>query len=119
MMEFVNLLTTEEEIPKQVWTKFLLLLAPFAPFLAEELWKKNDGEFSIHQQNWPTYDEDLIKEDEVILVIQVNGKVRGNVKIASGTSEAEAIAEARKVENVSRFLEGEVKKVIFILTSFS
>ena len=72
----------------------LLLLAPFAPYITEELWARRGGAYSVHQQSWPTYDPELARAEEVVLVVQVDGKVRDRLTVPAGLSEADARAAA-------------------------
>ena len=86
MMIFVNAFTGVEAIPLASMRAFLVLLSPFAPHIASELWERlnakfTDGRGDITQQQWPAYDERLLVEDEVEIVIQVNGKLRDRVKM--------------------------------------
>ena len=71
----------------------VLLLAPFAPHITEELWQRRGGAYSVHQQSWPKYDPGLVRADTVTLVVQVDGKVRDRLELRAGTSE-EALKEA-------------------------
>ena len=93
----------------------LLLLAPFAPFIAEELWARRGGTYSVHTQPWPTYDPDIAKAQEVVLVVQVDGKVRDRLTVAAGVSEDAARSAALASEKVQERLRGrEVVKVIVV-----
>ncbi len=93
----------------------LLLMAPFTPHVAEELWAQQGHGYSIHQQSWPEYDAAKAAEDMVTLVVQVNGKVRDRVEVAAGISEADANTAAMNSESVQRALNGgSPKKMIFI-----
>ncbi|MBI2824996.1 MAG: leucine--tRNA ligase [Planctomycetia bacterium] len=93
----------------------LLLLAPFAPFISEELWARRGGSYSIHQQAWPSYDPALAKADEVTVVFQVDGKVRDKAVVAAGTSDRELDALARASEKVKEKIAGrKVVKVIVV-----
>lgn len=95
---------------------FLKLLAPFAPYMTEELWQREQtAEFkSIHWEPWPDYDEALIHKKNTNFIIQINGKMRGRVTLPVDASEQEVIAAARALEAVSRHLAGEPKKIIFV-----
>ncbi|MDD3647260.1 MAG: leucine--tRNA ligase [Candidatus Dojkabacteria bacterium] len=93
---------------------FAKLLAPFAPYIAEEIWSQLGHGFSVHQQSWPAYDKDLIKEDEVEIAVQINGKLRDTIKIQSGASEEEVEKLVKESERVKKYLTGKVKKVIFV-----
>jgi leucyl-tRNA synthetase len=101
---------------RELMSILLRLMAPVTPHIAEELWTTVLGmPYSVHQQDWPAYDEAKAAEDIVPLVIMVNGRVRGKVEVAAGISEADAIAEAMKDEWVVKSLNGGTpKKVIFI-----
>ncbi|MDQ6833503.1 MAG: leucine--tRNA ligase [Chloroflexota bacterium] len=93
-----------------------LMLAPVMPFLAEELWERQGGEYSVHQQTWPTWDEELAKDAEIVVPVQVNGKVRDRLTVAPGTDEATLRAQALASARVQEYLSGrEPKKVIVVL----
>jgi leucyl-tRNA synthetase len=93
----------------------LLLLAPVAPFMAEEIWALKGRPYSIHQQAWPEYDEVLAADEEITLVLQVNGKVRGRLTMPAHLSEEQARAVALKSEAVLRHLNGRTpKKMIYV-----
>ncbi|HKG25509.1 MAG TPA: class I tRNA ligase family protein, partial [Thermomicrobiales bacterium] len=92
-----------------------LLLAPFTPFLAEELWERLGGGYSVHQQPWPTFDPAMIVEETVTLVVQVNGKVRERLTLPSGVSEAEARTRALQSAKVTTSLDGKtVSKTVWV-----
>lgn len=114
MMEFVNFLQKELSIDKSVWERFTLLIAPFGPYIAEEMWNRLGHEFSVHQQNWPSYDESLTIDSIVKIAVQINGKVRGTIEIPAGATQEEAMQKAMEVENVKRNITGEPKKIIFV-----
>jgi len=92
---------------------FLLLLVPSAPHLAEELWERIGHPYSIHNQPWPEYDEELVKEEEITLVIQVNGKLRDRVLVPASISEVEAKELALGRERVKAYIDG--KKLTTII----
>lgn len=93
----------------------VLLLAPFAPYLAEELWFKLGHKTSIHLESFPSYDEALIQEKNVTLIIQVNGKLRGKIDIVAGLSQEEVKKRALGEEKISPWTKGKsIKKTIFI-----
>jgi leucyl-tRNA synthetase len=94
---------------------FLIILAPFAPHLAEELWFRLGSRESIFAEAWPGFDPNLTKEEVFRLVIQVNGKVRDSVEVSADINEAEANRLVRENEKLKKWLAGkEVIKVIFI-----
>ncbi len=87
-------------------TALLLLLAPIAPHISEELWARLGFEGSIHEQAWPTHDEAALVQDTVTLAAQVNGKLRGQVEVPAGASKEAMLAAAREESNVARHLVG-------------
>jgi leucyl-tRNA synthetase len=101
------------------WTRIsraiVLLLAPLAPHLAEELWSRLGGEYSVHRQPWPAHDPSALISDRVTLVIQVDGKTRDRIEVPAGTDRAEALQQALTRENVQRHLMGgKPTKVMFV-----
>ncbi len=93
----------------------LLLLAPFTPHIAEELWERSGFEGSVHLQPWPAYDEDALRAETVRMAVQVNGKVRGQVEAPADADDAAVLALARREPNVARYLEaGEVVREIVV-----
>lgn len=90
----------------------LLLLAPICPFITEELWNRLGNEGSVHDQSWPTAEAELLVVDEVEMVVQVNGKVRGRITIAAGADQDTAVAAA--TAEVADQLDGEVRKAIHV-----
>ena len=93
----------------------LKLLSPLAPHMTEELWSEMGHKDSIHTEAWPTWDENLIKEDLVTIVVQVNGKVRATLLADPETSEQETVEAAKNDENIKSHLgKGEIKKVIYV-----
>ncbi len=118
MMEFVNAWQADKGgLDKQDFKKFLLILAPFAPHITEEIWSKLEEKFSIHQQHWPIYDSKLLVENEIKIAVQVNGKIRGLVEIKSVDVKNQKEVEhfASLSANVKKHLEGKkIKKVIYV-----
>ena len=96
-------------------TNFLLLLAPFAPHIAEELWSRTGHTASIFKTNWPLYKEEFIKDETITVVVQINGKARGEVNIARDADQSFVLSEARSNERVAKFLAGkEVKREVYV-----
>lgn len=92
-----------------------LLLAPIAPHIAEALWAHNGGGYSVHEQAWPVWDGEVAKEEQVALIVQVNGKVRAKVLVPAGLADDEAKQIALSEENVQKWLSGkEPRKIIVI-----
>jgi len=99
----------------RVLENIIILLAPFAPHICEELWHKCGFEGSVHLQKWPHYDPQLLKEEKAEVVIQVNGRVRGRIFVPAGFSDGELLEEARRNEKVQSYLEGkEIVKTIAV-----
>ncbi len=122
LMEFTNALSRAKEsawYPNAVWGEairsLLLMLAPSAPHIAEEMWERLGGTYSIHQQSWPQYDPNAAAEEKFTLVVQVNGKVRGKIELPVDVSEEVAKAAALNEENAKRYLEGRTPaQVIYV-----
>lgn len=115
LMEFLNVLEKEEKVSKSTFETFLLLLAPYAPHVAEELWEKLGGSGMISRHAWPLYDEKLSVQTTVSIPVQVNGKVRGELVIDVNASQAEVEEQARALDNVAKHLTGvQVRKVIYV-----
>jgi leucyl-tRNA synthetase len=94
---------------------YLRLMAPIVPHVAEELWQRTGGEESVHLQPWPEYDETAAAEDEITLVVQVNGKVRDRLTVPADVSKEAAEAAALESEGAKKFTEGlTVRKVIYV-----
>jgi leucyl-tRNA synthetase len=96
--------------------QFLQILAPFAPFIAEELWQEVLGETeSIHTSQWPTVDTSLLQDDTVTIPVQVNGKMRGTVRVSVSDKSQEAVMqEAKKHDKIAPYLNQEIVKIIYV-----
>jgi leucyl-tRNA synthetase len=114
LMEYLNALEKREGIPVETARIFTILLAPLAPHLAEELWEILGGKGFVIDQSWPTYEAELLKTDTITVVVQVNGKLRANIQVASDLPEAEILVLAKGEENVKRHLTGPIKKEIYV-----
>ncbi len=130
MMIFSNHLSGLESVPSSTFARLLLILAPFAPHLAEELWSRlgfsraspspegTEGTTPapcLSLATWPSWDEELCKDDVVVVPVQVNGKVRGRVELAVDASEEAARTAALAVESIAGHLEGKpVRKFIYV-----
>ena len=91
-----------------------IFVAPFAPHIAEELWEHFGHESGVFESRWPSYDPALATVDEIELVVQVNGKVRGKIRVARDIAQERAVSLARADAGIARFLDGEPKKIIFV-----
>ncbi len=121
LMETVNILWAHREThgPSAAFCEgvevLLRLLAPFAPYIVEELWTRQGHPGSIHQQAWPTYDPTLTWEEKITLVIQVNGKVRDRIVVPAGLSDQEAQAQALKSARVQTALNSHPPKKVIVV----
>jgi leucyl-tRNA synthetase len=115
MMEFVNAAMKVERIERKWLENFVLLLAPFAPHLAEELWQRLGHETTLAYAPWPQFDERYLEEDEIDVPVQVNGKLRAVVRVSKAASK-DAVLEAAKADpKVQSYLEGvKLVKEVFI-----
>jgi leucyl-tRNA synthetase len=115
MMEYMNALRSNERTPHRAEVEPLVqLVSPFAPHLAEELWERMGHEVSVFDSGWPAYDESQLLEDEIELVVQVNGKVRGRVRVPREIDRDAALSAAVAEPGVAKFVNGEPAKVIFV-----
>nr|WP_199315676.1 leucine--tRNA ligase [Nostoc sp. PCC 7120 = FACHB-418] len=119
LMKLSNALTDANGKDSRVYAEgiktLVVLLAPFAPHIAEELWRLLGNSESVHTQTWPAFDPAALVADEITLVIQVNGKKRADIQVPSQADKAELEKYARESEVVQRHLEGkEIKKVIVV-----
>jgi len=115
MMILMNALEKEKNISLESYKSFLVLLAPFAPHMTEEVWEKLGNVKSIFLELWPVWDVKKIVDEMTTLVIQVNGKVRETREVSANISEEEAKKLALESEKIQKFLEGkDVKKIIFV-----
>jgi len=114
LMIILNRFEKDGEVSKKDFETFLLLLAPIAPFITEELWEKLGNEYSIHTTKWPAYDEKYLVEDVINLVVQVNGKVRATIETERGITKSDAEKLALSEESIKRYINGKPKKTIFV-----
>jgi len=115
-MEFVNFgLENKKEIGREVIERILILLAPVASHISEELWRESGNKKSIFEESWPKYEPKLVKEETFTLVIQINGKVRDRIEVKAGISQKEAERLALKRKKAQDWIGNEkIKKTIFI-----
>jgi leucyl-tRNA synthetase len=120
MMIFVNAFTNADALPLSTMQSFLVLLNPFAPHLSSELWEKLNAKFrdiagDITDQKWPDYDERFLVEDEVEIVIQVNGKVRDRMKMSIVATEEEMKTAALANPKIQKFTAGTaIRKIVVV-----
>ena len=119
IMELINLLYAEEEnlsgaVLLEVAEKLSLMLAPFAPYVSQEIWEELGREGPVFRQCWPAFDPELAKEDEAEIVVQVNGKLRSRIHAAFGTPREELEAKALADDKVQAQLAG--KQIVRIIS---
>jgi len=110
LMTFSNEAAELTEIPKDVAERFVLLLSPFAPHLAEELWEKLGHDGTLAYQSWPSYDPELAKSTSVTIAIQVNGKLRETLETEPEISKEKLLELAKASEKIQSYLTG--KKIL-------
>ena len=115
LMILVNEMEKQESLPVTNYQLLITILSPFAPFISEELWEKMGHKESIFKEKWPEYDPKLIKDEEIELVIQVNGKVRDRIKVSADINEEEAKKLAMESEKIKLHVaDKKIRKVIYI-----
>ena len=114
MMVLVNEMNKLEVVPKKVLETLTLLLSPYTPHLAEELWSMLGHEPSVANEKWPEYDEALCAEDTIEMVVQVNGKLRARIPMPTTASKDEMLAEAKRNAKIVPYIEGKslVKEIV-------
>jgi leucyl-tRNA synthetase len=114
MMEFVNFFTKESVRPKRAMEALVLLLAPYAPHIAEELWHALGHDQSLTYAPWPTYDEAMTRTSEIEIPLQINGKVRAKVMVPADATVEQMEAAGRNHEKINEWLEGKaiVKAIV-------
>ncbi|RHX95220.1 leucine--tRNA ligase [Leptospira yasudae] len=115
LMIFVNEFTPTDRRPKEALEPFILLLAPFAPHLAEELWKRAGKKESLTYEKFPEANPQYLVESEILIVVQVNGKLRDEFKAPKDVSQADAIGLAKNLDKIKGILEGKtIRKEIYV-----
>jgi leucyl-tRNA synthetase len=106
LIKLNNQITPMAEVPRELAENLVLLLAPFAPHLAEEIWQRLGHGTTLARHPWPTFNEEKLKSDTVEVAVQVNGKVRDRMVVDSGAAEADVAAAALQLESVQRYALG-------------
>ncbi len=114
MMVYINDLSKLDKLPREAWEPLVLMLAPYAPHLCEELWQRAGHSESVANVAWPKYEEALTIDAEIQLVVQINGKVRAKLMLSKDASKEEVIAAAKANDNVQKYLDGAniVKEIV-------
>jgi leucyl-tRNA synthetase len=115
-MEFINAMTTMKESPdKESIEALLVLLSPFAPHFAEELWQRTGHEPTIFRQTWPKWDEQFTTMSIANVVIQIDGKMRGSVSVGADSVEDDVLIAAMKDPSIARHIAGkQVRKRVYV-----
>jgi leucyl-tRNA synthetase len=113
LIEFTNELMKLRETPvagtaqwREAAETLTLLMAPSTPYVAEEMWHRLGNEFSVHQQSWPVFDEELAKDDTIQIPVQINGKVRDKVMVPNGASKDDQLAAAKAAPKIADQIAG-------------
>ena len=115
LMILANMMEKEETISAKNWDDFLLVFAPFAPHLAEELWQKAGHKKTTVLEKWPSFNPNKLVSEKIKIIVQVNGKVRGELEVSGELGEVEIIKLAKQNETIKKWLNNEkVKKTIYI-----
>lgn len=115
LMELLNLLEKQDAVSTETAQTIARLLSPIAPHLAEELWEVLKGKGLVIDQHWPQFDPAMLVSDTLTIVVQVNGKVRGELQVSSGASKEEVLAAAKGNENVKKYIDGQIlKKEVYV-----
>jgi len=117
MMIFVNHLGRQPVRPKDAVEKFVLILAPFAPHIAEELWQRLGHTDTLAYEPWPEYDPELVKEKEVELAVQVRGKIKDRITVPADASEDQIKEKALSSQRVQSAMAGKEPKKIIVIKS--
>jgi leucyl-tRNA synthetase len=115
-MEFINAMTNMKESPdKETIEALLVLLSPFAPHFAEELWERTGGKPTIFRQKWPKWDEQFTTMDIASVVIQIDGKMRGAVSVKADAVEDDVLIAAMKDPGIARHIAGkQIRKRVYV-----
>ena len=115
LMKLLNVFTDAGKITRRDFRTYLILLNPIAPHITEELWEQAGFEGMLNETSWPEYDENKIKEDEIEIPVQINGKLRARITVPAEADQDEVIAAAAVDETVSRLTEGKtIVKEIYV-----
>jgi leucyl-tRNA synthetase len=119
LMEFSNTLRAvrgrDTDVNPQLLQPLIIMLAPFAPHFAEECWERIGGDDSVHDAAWPSFDEVLARADQIEVVVQVNGRVRGRLHVTPGMPQEAVLSQALDDDGVRRFVgEKQIRKTVYV-----
>lgn len=115
MMEFLNVIEKKQVKTITTLESLVLMLAPYAPHIAEELWEVLGHGQTLTYQQWPQFNQQILDQAQIVVPVQVNGKVRGELTLQPGLSQREVVRQAKALSNVAKHLEGMVeRKIVYI-----
>jgi leucyl-tRNA synthetase len=115
MMIFSNHLAKQQTRPKALLEKFVLILSPFAPHIAEELWEKLGHKETLAHEQWPGFDEKLVQDKQIELAVQVNGKIKDRIVVSADTDEDRIKQKALSCEKVAAAMAGREARKVFVV----
>jgi leucyl-tRNA synthetase len=115
LVEALRARNVQEEVWQEAVDSLLLVLAPVAPHISEELWELRGHPYSIHDQPWPEWDEEAVEEETITLVVQVNGRVRDKLAVSADSSEEDLEALALASEKIQKWLEGKPPRKVIVV----
>jgi leucyl-tRNA synthetase len=114
MMEFVNAMLKHKNLPREAMANFLIILSPFAPHIAEELFERIGYTKGISFEMYPTYDPMLLVEAKCEIAVQVNGKVRASMVIEKGTIKDEVLQKAMEIPQIQKYVDKAIERIVFV-----
>jgi len=114
MMEFVNAMQKHKNLPKEAMAHFLIILSPFAPHIAEELFERLGYTKGISFEMYPTYDPMLLVDATCEIAVQVNGKVRASMVIEKGTIKDDVLQKAMEIPQIQKYVDKAIERIIFV-----
>ncbi len=115
LMEYLNTIERRESLYREEVKAYLLMLAPFAPHITEELWERIGEPYSIHQKSWLKADPELLTQEQVTIAIQINGRKRTTVELSPNATQEEALSVARQTEAAKRYIgDANIRDVIYV-----
>jgi len=115
MMEYMNVMRRGERVPRVYEVEPIVrMVSPFAPHIAEELWERLGHDGSVFDAGWPSFDPSLVEEELIELAVQVNGKLRGRLKVPRGIGQDEVLSLAMADPSIAKFVTGTPRKIVFV-----
>ncbi|WP_407947181.1 class I tRNA ligase family protein [[Phormidium ambiguum] IAM M-71] len=115
LMSYLNTLEAKEQLSQAEIESYVLMLAPFAPHITEELWSRMGESYSIHQQSFPQANPKFLVQAQVTIAVQINGRTRTTLQLAPDASVEEAVALAKQSQSLQPYLnEQEIRRVVYV-----